>query len=395
MGSPAVLLARESARLDGARRLLPAACVLLSAACGGYDPSTIGDYPHAAETAADAGSQLAPPQGTGGADNASDASTVVPGVPGDAGSATGSGPYQLDACQEHVAQGASATPDMLIVLDRSGSMNPDNNDQMSDRWGGSRSALQQVTAAFDDRVNFGLMTFPGPGSGGGGRGQDNCSTGVLNVPVGPNTGEAIGMTLQGMNAEGRTPTTLALQEALRVLGAVMTGPDQLTIPKYVLLVTDGDPNCSGMAGSRNVDDVARTQTIAAIDALRMAGIKTFVVGYQTASSSFVDQLDRMAQAGGTGATSHRSVENGDDLAATVAELAKKAVSCSYQLEAAVADPTRVLVSVGATPRNRAQADGWQLEADNRTVTLLGGACEELQQGKVFKVEVKCEPLPIF
>jgi Mg-chelatase subunit ChlD len=377
------------------RALVPtfALSLLWSAACG-HDAETIGDYPHATPVNSGSGSGDAVSNGPLDAGVVRDAATVVPIAPGDAGSAPTQDPYPSDACLEHVVQGASATPDMLIVLDRSGSMNPDRNDQKSDRWGGSRSALQQVTAAFDDRVNFGLMTFPGPAPAGAGN-DSNCSTGVLNVPVGPNTGDAISMTLQGMNAEGRTPTTLALQEALRVLGAVQSGPDQLTIPKYVLLVTDGDPNCSGMGGMRNVDDAARTQSIAAIDALRMAGIKTFVVGYQTAGSSFVDQLDRMAQAGGTGATAHRSVENGDDLAATVADLAKKAVSCSYQLEAAVADPTRVLVTVGGTPRNREQADGWKLESDNRTVTLVGAACEELQQGKVFKVEVKCEVLPIF
>jgi Mg-chelatase subunit ChlD len=363
---------------------------LLACACG--DEQEASSNPDATVRDAAISASATSPFDAGGF--TSDPAPVVVAAGADGGLV--STPIQLpDACLEHVAQGATATPDMLIVLDRSGSMNPDSNEQKSDRWGGSRGALQQVTAAFDDRVNFGLLTFPGPAPAGS-RGQDNCSTGVLNVPVGPNKGDAIGMTLQGMNAEGRTPTTLALQEALRVLGAVSTGPDQLTIPKYVLLVTDGDPNCSGSGGNRNVDDAARTQTIAAIDALRLAGIKTFVVGYQTANSSFVDQLDRMAQAGGTGLSAHRSVENGDDLAATVAELAKKAVSCSYQLEAPVADPTRVLVSVGGSPRNREQADnGWKLESDQRTVTLVGGACEELQQGKVFKVEVKCEVLPIF
>jgi Mg-chelatase subunit ChlD len=378
----------SSARARKGKFIGATLCAGLCLASCGTDPQTISDYPHAAE-AVDAGSAGQAPADAGSS-QAADASIPGPS-PLDAGAPAQEN--EPDACQSHVAQGASAPPDMLIVLDRSGSMNPDSNDQRADRWGGSRTALQQVTAAFDERVNFGLMTFPGP-TPGGSRGNDNCSMGVVNVPVGPNQGDAIGMTLQGMNAEGRTPTALALQEALRVLGAVMTGPDQLVSAKYVLLVTDGDPNCGG--GNRDVDEAARTQTIAAIDALRAAGVKTFVVGYQTAGSDFVDQLDRMAQAGGTGASAHRSVANGDDLAATVSDIAKKAVSCSSQLETAVSDPTRVLVTVGGTPRNREQADnGWKLEADNRTVTLVGAACDELQQGKVFKVEVKCEVIPIF
>jgi hypothetical protein len=317
---------------------------------------------------------------------------IQPGVtnqaaPGAAGSST---------CESHVVDGAPAVPDMLIVLDRSGSMNPDNNDDATDRWGGSRDALIDVTEAFDHQVRFGLMTFPGVAAGGGGDSQ--CAPGKLDVPIGLNTGPSIATTLGSMQAEGRTPTAAALEAALPIV-ATSVGPDEVAGAKYVLLVTDGDPNCGSNTGGRGGggrDDVARMATIRAIEALTAAGVKTFVVGYQTAGTDFVDQLDRMAAAGGTGATKHTSVESGSDLNATLSQIASKLVSCTYQLKGAVADPAKVLVSVAGRPRNlNAADDGWRLESDHRTVTLLGRACMEVESGGVFAVQVTCEPVPIF
>jgi Mg-chelatase subunit ChlD len=312
------------------------------------------------------------------------------GSPGAGGTLAGGG----DGCEAHVAESRSATPDMLVVLDRSGSMNPARNREGTDRWGGSRAAVIEVTAAFDDRVRFGLMTFPSA-RGVGDEDDLACAPGMLDVALGLDTGDVIATTLQGLNANGGTPTAPSLEEALRVIGsAKSTNPDEVIPPKYVLLVTDGDPNCSGQSRGDEVDELARTQTLAAIQALTDAGVKTYVVGYQTAGSVFAAQLDRMAAAGGTGATAHRSVQNNADLTATMTEIAGGVVSCSFRLDAPVRDPGRVLVTVGGRQRNFNQAsDGWILEADNQTVTLTGAACTDVRAGKIFEVQVTCFVVP--
>src|SRR5688500_1710917 len=67
-----------------------------------------------------------------------------------AGGASAGGSTNGNNCEEHVVSATLATPDMLVVLDRSGSMNPDSNDDRADRWGGSRDAVVQVTSDFDD-----------------------------------------------------------------------------------------------------------------------------------------------------------------------------------------------------------------------------------------------------
>ena len=315
----------------------------------------------------------------------------------------------VDVCGKHSIRAGAATPDMLVVLDRSGSMAPGGNETRTDRWSGSRDAVVQVTTDFDDSINFGLMTFPANSGMGGGRDNDqldiatSCGAGTINVDVEPNAGDDIRNALSPMRAAGYTPTAATLEAALAVIGEPQVSDQAVTSPKYVLLVTDGDPNCSadfegvgggGGGGLAAIDPRARMETIAAIEKLTDAGVRTFVVGFQTGQSSFADQLDMMAAAGGTGETKHHSVESGADLAKVFAELAGRAKSCSFQLSSSV-DPTFVLVTVGKKPRKfGSQADGWVLSVDQKTVTLTGTACTDAQKGDLFEVEVQCEPVMV-
>jgi hypothetical protein len=311
---------------------------------------------------------------------------------GDAGTKPGDGD---DVCGKHRVKGDRAIPDILIVLDRSTSMTPGGNDRRTDRWRGSANAVTQLTNKYGSGINFGLMTFPGREGGLGGiLGGAQCTPGQVDVEIGPDKGQEIQQVISRTDANGYTPTAATLEAAAEVIGIVDVTDQALATPKYVLLVTDGDPNCSpGFQPGRgnNEDPVAREQTIAAIEKLTAQGVKTFVVGFQTAGTNFEGQLDRMAAAGNTGEDTHRSVESAEDLAATFDELAANATTCSYQLSEEV-DARFVLVRVGGTQRNYNQPDGWKLGSDKRTVTLQGKACEDAKAGKVFEVEVSCDPI---
>ncbi len=375
------------------------------ASCGTSDSGATSSDPVGNEDDDDgAGRGDAGARGDAGSSSKRDAS---------AGSTSGSGKKDAgtlgsidDTCERATVHTALTTPEMLIVLDRSGSMSPELNDTGTDRWSGSVQAVDDVTASFEQQIDFGLMTFPDASGSGGGDPIDllaglldpsACSTGTLNVPIAPTNADAISQTLGSMSPGGFTPTASTLMEAYTVLNESEAGDQRAISPKYVLLVTDGDPNCSdgggggGLAALGQLDPNARQATLDAIEMLRDAGIQTFVVGYQTAGTQFSSQLDQMAAAGGTGDTAHHSVSSGADLTSTFQAIAERVLSCSYQLDKAVSDPSYVLVTVDGKARAYQNAsDGWTLGPDNRTVVLTGAACDDLQQGAAFTVEVLCE-----
>ena len=117
------------------------ASLCMVAACGSEDGPTIGDLSGTVEpssTTRDGG-----------------AST---GAGKDGGSSRGGGASDGSECAKHTVQPERTTPDMLVVLDRSGSMI--DNDQHTNRWAGSGEAVSEVVQRYDDRVSFGLMPFP-------------------------------------------------------------------------------------------------------------------------------------------------------------------------------------------------------------------------------------------
>lgn len=331
------------------------------------------------------------------------------GSPGSSGKGPSLGQKMDEGiCETHSVASRKTTPDMLIVLDRSASTAPIGNPNGADRWSGSVDAIVQVTREFDSQINFGLMTFPAfdpatamPVSTGnilddliaiGSGFAQVCAPGTVNVDIGKGTAAEIESSLGVMTPGGLTPTSATLEAALDLLDEPAAG-DQSLPPRYVLLVTDGDPNCSEESrggGGGEVDMGARQGTLAAIEKLKNAGIQTFVVGYQTEGTNFAQQLDQMAEAGGTGDTRHRSVSSGADLIDTFAEIAGRALSCSFKLDEPVEDANYVRVTVkGQTPR---PGEGWTLGDDMRTVTLTGESCDDVQAGSSFTVEVDCDPV---
>jgi hypothetical protein len=324
---------------------------------------------------------------------------------GDGGDGDGDGEF----CEEHGVRSDRVTPDILIVLDRSGSMDASQNGGV-DRWGGSRDGVKAITEALDTTINFGLMTFPS---------DEECGTGSVNVPVGPETAGAIAQTLDAMDPNGATPTRVSLEAARDALLSIVPGPDEVARPKYVLLVTDGAPNCEegsmppipdtsvcltapdpfqcitdllAMAASA-VDQAAVDATVSAIQDLAADGVKTYVIGYSTQNvANLAAALDMMAAAGNTGDTQHRPVENRDNLVQEFEEIAGVAVSCEFVLDEAVDDPSKVLVTLDGEKLTVNEPDGWTISADNRKVTVQGSACTTLQSGGDHKllVQLKCE-----
>lgn len=302
-------------------------------------------------------------------------------------------------CEELVARAMPTTPDMLIVLDRSGSMKDEN----VNRWDPSVSAVKAITSTLDDQIRFGLMLFPGPPKTCGPLDAqcvraNGCMPGALEVPISLGTSAGIASELDGSDPEGGTPTGATLQAAETILDMQSAGPDAIPSPKYILLVTDGQPTCPNAGGGGLLTTPAqlaqdRALTVTAIDSLLAKGAKTYVIGYDAASdANLASALNEFAQHGGTG--NYRAVEDEASLLSEFEKIAGEVVSCSYNLDTEPKNPSFVLVELDGKQLNLDQPDGWTITGT--TVTVQGQACSTLQDGKdhTLSVKVKCDAVPI-
>jgi hypothetical protein len=294
---------------------------------------------------------------------------------------------------------------MLIVLDRSGSMTEGG------RWMPSVSALRRVTMELQSQIRFGLAMFPDPAtaptnvvndlamcftapdpnaclqelSGG----LALCAPGKVVVPVAIDNAAAIASAFDMTLPAGGTPTGETLQALVGTFGAPETNPDAETVAKFVLLVTDGQPTCpAGMGSETTPPDIDLANT--AIDALTAAGVRTYVIGYDTSgpgNETFASVLDGFAQRGGTGDTMHRPVEDEMSLLTELQEIAGEVVSCSFVLDQAPPRADFVLVRLDGQQINLGEADGWALVGD-RNVQLMGGSCNKLKDGAPHSVDVE-------
>jgi uncharacterized protein YegL len=343
--------------------------------CGSAD-SVVQSGPGASPSGAQAGGADA---STAWPDAARPASPVLP-VPGGPTPTGGSS----DTCLVQPIDVKGQSPDMLIVMDRSLSMAPA-------RWAPSVAAVERFVGAYQATVDFGLSVFPpttvnvvdvrllgnvnAPNAG--------CGVAVLDVPLAPANGQAIASKLRSMQPGGTTPTAAALGSALSFLGPRLeAGPDSArTKPAHVLLVTDGEPNCSPTA----LDD-----TRAAAAALLAAGIKVYVVGYDVAAAA--ETMNAIARAGGT--ERYYAVENAQDLDAAFQTITQDVVRCEFDLATSEAnpDPKYIFVTVDGRELPMSAADGWTVSG--RRITLGGTACSTLKDGVIHSVraELRCTPL---
>jgi hypothetical protein len=305
-------------------------------------------------------------------------------------------------------------PTLYYVLDRSGSMND------SSKWSTIQVVLEKIMVALGPRAQIGAAVFPDPTKDA----QDACASGVQvfspkpgDAPAGtpgPND-NALVETLGHMGASGGTPTA----ETLTALAPTIEGIAGKT---YVILATDGGPNCDAAAScdantcTLNMDDTDPSQcptggppnccdpsqggsplscldeapTINAVAALANAGVPVFVVGVP-GSENYAAVLDKLAVAGGTARGSepqYYAVDTADQaafLAAMSTIAAKIAGSCTLTLNQAPPDPSLINVFLDGNVLPQSGPDGWTLSGT--TVTILGASCQAITDGNVLDVRV--------
>jgi hypothetical protein len=305
-------------------------------------------------------------------------------------------------------------PTMYFVLDRSGSMSEDG------KYNSVRGTVANVLRALGPRANFGVTLFPGADAV-----ANQCASGseVMGVTPGDPPSSTDGPAVKRFLSAtafvpgGGTPTAVTLSDVANRIG-------RLTGRKFVILATDGAPNCDSFATCNydqcqaNIenafDPYTNTQcsatgpanccdgdpegcndaqpTLRAIAQLQGEGIPVYVIGLPgTQQPVYAALLDQMAQAGGTALpTSPRYFKvdsaSADVMLTTFKKIAAKiAGTCSYTLQNVPADPNLVNVYMDDIIQPKDPNNGWTISG--ATVTLVGQSCAQVQDGNVLSVRI--------
>jgi hypothetical protein len=295
---------------------------------------------------------------------------------------------------------AKLPPDILIVLDASGSMNNDISDTScgtngcgaTSKWAQMTPAINMVVQATQADVNWGLKFF-----------ADDSMCGVNNnvaVNIGANNGMAVQTAIAGRTSTNggvsngsRTPTRLAENAG----AAYMSNLNDQN-PRFILLATDGLPNCAPGATDTAADD--SQGAVQAVMAAAMMGIPTFVVGIATGGGMADTTLSNMAVAGGYprgGSPQYYSVSSTTEFVSVLQTLVGVAATCTF----AVPDPPNgdtdrahigVVIDGTEIPHDTSQTNGWDYTSTGMTaVQVFGSQCNAIMSGQAKTVEIvfKC------
>jgi Mg-chelatase subunit ChlD len=262
-------------------------------------------------------------------------------------------------------------PDLLMVVDKSGSM-AETLGTGEVKWAVMRTALTSIVTEYEGGINFGLLLFPF---------GSQCTAGIVSSQMGAASTE-ISTTLTFTIPDGGTPTHTTLQTALQYYNGI---PENLQ-GRYVLLATDGQPNCRDMIDP-NVPTV--NETITAINNLRSANILTYVLGFGDAVNNDPTTLQAMAEAGGTG--NYYACNSPAELQAALDDIAGslEVPPCTFDLGVVPEDPDKIAVFFDdvAVPRDPAHQNGWDYDPVTNQITIYGMDCDRLQSGSVTEVRV--------
>jgi len=289
-------------------------------------------------------------------------------------------------CGNSASTMTAVPADLLLLLDRSGSMTSDiasddpcdaTTGACSERWATMGQAMRKVLATSSANIHWGLKLFSTPG----------LSTGLGEVPmgcvvlpdmevpveVGSSHADAIVDRMGATTPNYNTPTRAAVQTATTYLGSLHDGR-----AKYILLATDGQPNCPSAGDVPTAPDLPAA--LQAIATARAAGIKVYVIGVGPSAGN----LDEMARQGGT--EKFYPALSPQSLVAALDTIVGMVASCVYTMNSIPPDPTNLGVYLDKQLVPQGTSDGWTLSGKS-SVVFGGATCERIKAGSFSQVQV--------
>jgi hypothetical protein len=361
-------------------------------------------------------------------------STPTGGTGGTAGGGAGSGiggtipvpeggpdaDLDADACASATVDFTVQPPNVMLVVDRSGSMaeeiDPTNLPGVQ-RWQAAREALVNATMGVvplvQAGVNLGLTLYTAPTgmpahvghmSTVGTADPDYTESAecpfLVQVPIALNNFAAIeaayrpitmysnptAQQMQDRLPAGATPTGESIQAVIPVLQAL--DPVLFPGPKAIVLATDGEPNG---CGTNVPQGQGRMNSVNAVQAAFDANIRTFVVS--VGDDVGLDHLRQLANIGqGFPAMDPMDrfyvATNPAALADALKQIFTDVRSCTFMVDGRI-NPNRAgtgVVTIDGMPITFEDPNGWRVNSETE-IEILGTACDTIKMGD-HNVEIR-------
>ena len=409
--------------------------------CVALGASRAGGASGSSASAGSAGSGAT--SGNGARGGSSDAGATPSG--GDAGTTAGgsgggggvsppcSSVTGLDDCEPDFGVAQWRRANLLLVVDKSGSMQSTPEGYGTNKWHAMTNALSAVLSDVRGTLNLGLEFFPATGTDvpipPDCASADLCcampSRSRMDVDIGPGetTVPEILALLSAVDPAGGTPTAIALAHAAEYFD---WGPgSSLEGDRYVLLATDGGPNCNPDVSctveecTLNIEDSAgcppdgfsccdnnatacldHDETLTQIQNLADLGVQTIVVGIP-GTEVYGSRLDAYAEAGGfqrpdgeTGYYAVASSGGAEALADTLREVTTSLVDlCEILVSEPFPNPNQVNVAVDCVlvPCGEPADSGshWYFDdpEDPSLIILDGPICDTIRRGDATRIDL--------
>lgn len=300
---------------------------------------------------------------------------------------------QLAGCVDIRKSYASVPPAVMLLIDRSTSMNRDFGDDS--RWNVLRDAILEpergLLASLDQRARIGLMLYTGEG---GFSNPIGCPV-ITQVDAEFGSLERVRDTYLAAEParRGDTPTGESIERATAELGRLGG-----SAPRYILLATDGEPDTCAQPKPQN----GMPEALAAAQNAFAQGIRVYTVGVSEGIAA--DRVQQMANAGagkdpsliyGRDPDAEEPLFANDDprqLAAQLAGIIGDVRTCTIELGAPIGSERSLegRLSLDGQVLERDESEGWTF-VDDDTLAIRGAACDTiLGDAQQLEVRFPCE-----